>query len=78
MKCDCPIYCPYCGRHRSRDSVGHYCKTENCQWQHGYARCFTPRKNDSNDIPHIAEETTSKTSSKHERSRPFNTTNRYG
>lgn len=39
MKCECPIYCRYCGRHRSRDHVGHYCKTRNCQWQHGYLTC---------------------------------------
>lgn len=38
--CPCPLYCKYCGRRRSKDSVGHYCKTRNCQWQHGY-RCCT-------------------------------------
>lgn len=39
VKCPCPIYCRYCGRKRSLDSVGHYCKTPNCQWQHGYETC---------------------------------------
>ena len=39
MKCGCPIYCRYCLRHRSRDNVGHYCKTRNCQWQNGYSTC---------------------------------------
>ena len=43
-KCDCPIYCRYCGRKRSRDSVGHYCKTHNCQWRHGYSECYGNRK----------------------------------
>jgi hypothetical protein len=38
--CDCSIYCKYCGRHRSRDPVGHYCKTPNCQEQHGYSGCL--------------------------------------
>lgn len=40
MKCKCPLYCKYCGRRRSRDWIGHYCKTENCHWQHGYADCY--------------------------------------
>ncbi len=39
MKCECPIYCRYCGRRRSRDHVGLYCKTKNCQWSHGYRTC---------------------------------------
>lgn len=43
MKCSCPEGCKYCGRLRSRDAVGHYCKTRNCPWQHGYAGC-TPHK----------------------------------
>lgn len=38
QKCDCPIYCTYCGRKRS-GTAGHYCKTPNCQWQHGYPNC---------------------------------------
>ncbi len=42
MKCGCPSRCLYCGRPRSRDSVGHYCKTRNCQWQHGYSTCKAP------------------------------------
>ena len=29
-KCPCPFHCKYCGRKRSRDCVGHYCKTVNC------------------------------------------------
>ena len=39
-KCACPANCKYCGRRRSRDTVGHYCKTKNCQWQHGYKGCL--------------------------------------
>jgi hypothetical protein len=39
MQCSCPVYCKYCGKRRSRDLVGHYCKTKNCQWQHGYSTC---------------------------------------
>lgn len=39
LKCPCPLYCRYCLRPRSRDHVGHYCKTPNCQWQHGYSCC---------------------------------------
>jgi hypothetical protein len=38
-KCECPIYCQKCGRRRSKDSVGHYCKTKNCQWALGYPMC---------------------------------------
>jgi hypothetical protein len=38
-KCDCPRRCRYCGRARSRDTIGHYCKTKNCPWQHGYSTC---------------------------------------
>ena len=30
-----PIYCKFCGAKLRRDSVGLYCPTENCQWQHG-------------------------------------------
>lgn len=45
-KCDCPIYCQKCGRHRSLDSVGHYCKTPNCQWQYGYPGCVFERDAD--------------------------------
>lgn len=26
-------------RCESCDGVGHYCKTKNCQWQHGYSTC---------------------------------------
>jgi hypothetical protein len=39
MKCECPIYCKYCGEKRRRDFVGHYCPTKNCQWQHGFSTC---------------------------------------
>lgn len=44
MKCPCPLHCRYCGRKRSRDPVGHYCKTPNCQWQHGYSTCPVSKK----------------------------------
>lgn len=39
MKCECPNNCRYCGRRRSKDSVGHYCKTKNCQWEFAYSTC---------------------------------------
>lgn len=39
MRCSCPVGCKYCGRRRSRDAVGHYCKTNNCPWRHGYSCC---------------------------------------
>lgn len=42
--CPCPLYCRYCGSKRRRDSVGHYCPTRNCQWQHGYAGCTVHEK----------------------------------
>lgn len=35
----CPIYCRYCGAKLRRDTVGHYCPTHSCQWQHGVATC---------------------------------------
>jgi len=38
-KCQCPLYCKYCGAKRKRDSVGHYCPTKNCQWAQGYKDC---------------------------------------
>lgn len=49
-KCSCPLNCLKCGRSRSRDQVGHYCKTKNCQYQHGYPDCsLLPR--DPDEIP---------------------------
>lgn len=44
MKCECPLNCRYCGRRRSQDSVGHYCKTNNCQWRLGYSTCRLPKE----------------------------------
>jgi hypothetical protein len=45
QKCDCPIYCKYCGRMRRKDYDGtHWCPTQNCQWQHGYAGCKATQK----------------------------------
>lgn len=44
MQCHCSIYCPYCGRHRSLDSVGHYCQTRNCQYEHGFSNCLRPTR----------------------------------
>lgn len=38
-QCDCPIYCRYCGARLRRDPIGHYCSTQNCQWQHGVNTC---------------------------------------
>ena len=49
IKCPCPARCKFCGRRRSRDIVGHYCKTPNCEWQHGYAVC-TLHKKKSNKV----------------------------
>jgi hypothetical protein len=43
-KCNCPYNCRYCGRVRSKDSIGHYCKTENCQWSQGYSSCHNKVK----------------------------------
>ena len=40
QKCSCPANCRFCGRRRSKDVVGHYCKTQNCQWQFGYSECL--------------------------------------
>jgi hypothetical protein len=42
-KCDCPLYCKYCGAKLRRDSIGHYCPTKNCQWQHGVKGCLGGR-----------------------------------
>lgn len=39
IKCECPLNCRYCGRRRSKDPVGHYCKTDNCQWKLGFSTC---------------------------------------
>lgn len=39
LTCPCPIYCKYCGAKRKLDSVGHYCPTKNCDWEHGYRGC---------------------------------------
>lgn len=44
VRCPCPLYCRYCGRARSRDAMGHYCKERNCQWQHGYSVCTLHEK----------------------------------
>jgi len=29
------MYCRFCGARLKRDTVGKYCPTRNCQWQHG-------------------------------------------
>jgi len=39
LKCTCPHRCPKCGRKRSRDEYGHYCKTKGCQYALGYPGC---------------------------------------
>lgn len=31
MKCNCPIYCRFCGARLKKDHIGHYCPTANCQ-----------------------------------------------
>lgn len=46
MKCPCPLHCKYCGGRRGRDNIGHYCKTRNCQWQHGYWICTLHKRKD--------------------------------
>ena len=38
-KCECPIHCRYCGAQLRRDHIGHYCPTQNCQWQFGVKDC---------------------------------------
>ncbi len=38
-KCKCPIYCIFCGARLKKDNVGHYCPTDNCQWQYGVDDC---------------------------------------
>lgn len=38
-KCDCPIYCKYCGAKLKKDPVGHYCPTDNCPWRNGTDNC---------------------------------------
>ena len=39
QRCDCPLYCRYCGGKRKRDNVGHLCGTPNCQWKFGFSTC---------------------------------------
>jgi hypothetical protein len=34
-KCDCPIYCRFCGARLKKDHIGHYCPSKNCQWSYG-------------------------------------------
>jgi len=38
-KCDCPIYCRFCGVRLKKDHVGHYCPSENCSWSFGVDEC---------------------------------------
>jgi len=39
--CSCAsgVRCRYCGALLSRDMIGHYCPTVNCQWEHGLDEC---------------------------------------
>ena len=39
-KCNCPIYCRFCGSKLKKDNVGHYCPQKNCQWQYGVDNCY--------------------------------------
>lgn len=39
IKCQCPIYCRFCGAKLKRDIVGHYCPTDNCQEQYEVKGC---------------------------------------
>jgi len=38
-KCNCPIYCRFCGARLKKDRIGHYCPTYNCQWRYGIPGC---------------------------------------
>lgn len=49
-RCNCPIYCKICGRIRSRDADGHYCKTPNCEEQHGYKGCTYSSKKEGRQV----------------------------
>lgn len=44
LTCPCPIYCKFCGAKRARDSIGHRCRTHNCQWEHGFDTCTLHEK----------------------------------
>lgn len=55
--CACPIYCKYCGDKLRRDSIGHYCPTHNCQWEHGVKDCV-PQVADATGCPDDEEITT--------------------
>lgn len=35
--------CKYCGAVMKEDSVGHYCPTPNCDWQHGIPESEEPK-----------------------------------
>lgn len=39
-KCNCPIYCKFCGAKLGKDYIGHFCQTANCQWQFGVDDCI--------------------------------------
>ena len=46
------VGCKYCGARLRRDTVGQYCPTKNCQWQHGVpasAYSLTGSSNDPDD-----------------------------
>lgn len=55
LKCPCPARCNYCGARRRRDSVGRYCPTRNCRWQHGYVGCTLHQKEDTTVQPPPSE-----------------------
>ena len=38
-KCNCPIYCRFCGAKLKKDTVGHYCPSKNCSWSLGVEGC---------------------------------------
>lgn len=48
--CECPARCKYCGAKRRRDIVGHYCPTNNCDWQHGYSTCTLYRFDEAGSV----------------------------
>ena len=45
-KCNCPIYCKFCGARLKKDNVGHYCPTDNCQWEYGVNNCVIEEEED--------------------------------
>jgi hypothetical protein len=47
-KCECPVYCKFCGSKLRLDPFGHYCPTPNCQWSYQGSGCPCTRKERAN------------------------------